>query len=140
MEKSLRKNQNQYLNSKAEKSLCNRAIGRAATCSSLERKVRSLNLGPVKLHTMLPTARHCCDIFSQGAAVLHADAMTRRLSPRTRYTLRRNIVNMIKDLIRFEISKITLYILHYFTLFIYLFICVFVKFFGKCVFKVTENI
>ena len=39
------------------------------TPSSLEREVRGSNLGPVKSNTMLPTARHRCDISSKGAVL-----------------------------------------------------------------------
>ena len=47
----------------------NKTVGRAQTRSSLERKVRSSNLGPVKSNTVLPTAHHCCDISSKGAVL-----------------------------------------------------------------------
>ena len=40
----------------------NRPVGRAVTRSSLEQKVRGLNLGPVKSYTVLPTAHDHCDI------------------------------------------------------------------------------
>ena len=50
-------------------------VGRTLTCSSLEQEVRSSNLGPVKSNTVLPTARHRCDIFSKGAGLPgHNDA------------------------------------------------------------------
>ena len=42
---------------------------RAVTRSSLEREVRGSNLGPVKSDTMLPTARHRCNISSKGAVL-----------------------------------------------------------------------
>ena len=45
-------------------------VGRAVTRSSLEREVRGSNLGPVKSDTMLPMARHCCDISLKGAVLL----------------------------------------------------------------------
>ena len=41
----------------------------SATRSSLEREVRGSNLGPVKSDTVLPTARHRCDISSKGAVL-----------------------------------------------------------------------
>ena len=44
-------------------------VGWAVTRSSLEREVRSLNLGPVKLDTLLPTARSRYNIFSKGAVL-----------------------------------------------------------------------
>ena len=44
-----------------------KTVGRALTRSSLEREVRSSNLGPVKSNTVLPTARHRYDISSEGA-------------------------------------------------------------------------
>ena len=46
-----------------------KTVGRALTRSSLEREVRSSHLGPVKLNTVLPMARHRCDISSKGAAL-----------------------------------------------------------------------
>ena len=38
-------------------------------CSSLERLGRGSNLRPVKSDTVLPTARHHCDISSKGAVL-----------------------------------------------------------------------
>ena len=46
-----------------------RPVGRAVTRSSLEREVRGSNLGPVKSDAVLPTARHRCDISSNGAVL-----------------------------------------------------------------------
>ena len=46
-----------------------RPVGRAVTRSSLERQVWGSNLGPVKSNTVLPTARHRCDISSKGAVL-----------------------------------------------------------------------
>ena len=46
-----------------------RPVGQAVTRSSLEREVWGSNLGPVKLDTVLPTARHRCDIFSKAAVL-----------------------------------------------------------------------
>ena len=43
----------------------NRPVGQTVTRPSLEREVWSLNLGPVKANTVLPTARHRCDISSK---------------------------------------------------------------------------
>ena len=45
--------------------------------------------GPVKLDTVLPTARHRCEISSKRA-VFPTGAMTRRLAPQTCFTLWRN--------------------------------------------------
>ena len=42
-------------------------VGQAVTRSSLEREVWDSNLGPVKSDTVLPMARHRCDISSNGA-------------------------------------------------------------------------
>ena len=53
------------------------------------------NLGPVKLDTELPTARHGCYVSSKEAVL--PGAMTRRWAPLIRYTLRRSTVNIIKD-------------------------------------------
>ena len=47
----------------------NRPGVRAVTRSSLEREVRGLNLGPVKSDTVLPTARHRCNISLKGAVL-----------------------------------------------------------------------
>ena len=47
----------------------NRQVGRTVTRSSLEREVRGSNLGPVKSDAVLPTARHRCDISSNGAVL-----------------------------------------------------------------------
>ena len=46
-----------------------RPVGRAVTCSSLEWEVRSSNLEPAKSDTVLPTARHCCNISLKGAVL-----------------------------------------------------------------------
>ena len=52
-----------------EKIFMHRPVGRAVTRSSLEREVRGTNLGPVKSDTVLPTARHRCDVSSNGAVL-----------------------------------------------------------------------
>ena len=44
-------------------------VGQAVTRSSLEREVWGLNLGPVKSDTVLLTARHLCDVSSNGAVL-----------------------------------------------------------------------
>ena len=62
--------------------LGNRPFGRAVTRSSLEREGLRF-----KWDTVLPTARHRCDISSKEA-VLPLGAMTRRWDPPTHYTLR----------------------------------------------------
>ena len=46
-----------------------RPVGQELTRSSLEREVSGSNLGPVKLDTVLPTARHRCEISSKGAVL-----------------------------------------------------------------------
>ena len=46
-----------------------RLVGRAVTRSSLEREVWGSNRGPVKSFTVLPTARHRCDISSKEAVL-----------------------------------------------------------------------
>ena len=43
--------------------------GWAVTRASLEREVRSLNLGSVKFDTLLPAALHHYDIFLKGAVL-----------------------------------------------------------------------
>ena len=64
--------------------------GRAATWSSLEREACG---------SVLPTARHRCDISSKEVA-LSAGAMTRRWAPPTRYTLRHNTASLPNNLKR----------------------------------------
>ena len=76
----------------------NLCSSRAVTHSSLEWEVRGSNLGPVKLSTVLPTARHCSDISSKRA-VLPAGAMTRSWASQTRYTLRSTTASIMIDLI-----------------------------------------
>ena len=44
-------------------------IVQAVTGSSLEEKVCSSNLEPVKSDTVLLTAHHCCDISAKGAVL-----------------------------------------------------------------------
>ena len=44
-------------------------VGRAVTCSSLEREICGSNLGPVKLDTVLPTARHRRDVSLKGVVL-----------------------------------------------------------------------
>ena len=51
----------------------------------------------VKPNTVLPAARHRCDILSKEV-VYPTDAMTRRWAPQTRYTRRRNTASIMKDL------------------------------------------
>ena len=70
---------------------------RAVTRLSLEREVRGSNLESVKSDTVLPTARHRCDISSKEAVL--PGAMTRRWAQLTRYTLWRNTMSIMKDLI-----------------------------------------
>ena len=47
----------------------NRPVGRAVTRSSLKREVCGSNFEPAKSDTVLPTARHRCDISSKGAVL-----------------------------------------------------------------------
>ena len=67
------------------------------TRSSLDREVRSSNLGPVQSDTVLPTASHRCDISSKGAGL--SGRNEEGWAPPTRYTLRRITASIIKDLI-----------------------------------------
>ena len=75
-------------------------VGRAVTRSSLERKVWGSNLYPVKSDTVLPTARHRCNISSKGAVLprrndaemgptnsLHASAYYREYNERFDFDL-----------------------------------------------------
>ena len=73
-----------------------RPVGWAVTRSSLEREVWGSKLGPVKSDTVLPTARHRCDISSKELCCL--GAMTRRWAPPTCYTLRPITASIMKDL------------------------------------------
>ena len=59
-------------------------VGRAPARLSLEREVCDSNLGSIKLKTVLPTARHRCNISSKRS-LLAAGAMTRGWAPQTRY-------------------------------------------------------
>ena len=45
-------------------------VGRAATRSSLKREVLGSDLGAVKSETLLPTARHRCNISSKETVSL----------------------------------------------------------------------
>ena len=45
------------------------SVGREVTHSSLERMVLGSNFGPVKSDTVLPMARHRCDISSKEAVL-----------------------------------------------------------------------
>ena len=63
--------------------------------SSLKQEVRGSNLGQAKSDTVLPTARHRCDISSKETVL--TGAMTREWALPTRYTLWRNTDNIIKD-------------------------------------------
>ena len=56
-----------------------------------------IQIGPVKLDTVLSTARHRCNISSKGA-VLPGGAMTWSWAPPARYTPRCNTASIIKDL------------------------------------------
>ena len=73
-------------------------LGRKVMRSSLEREVCGSNLDLVKSDTVLPAARHRCDISSKEA-VLPTGAITGRCTPPTCYTLRRNATSTMKDLI-----------------------------------------
>ena len=71
---------------------CYWPVGRAATRSSLLWEVRDLNLGPVKSDTVLPTARHRCNISSKGVVLLGRNDA--EMGPQTRYTLRRTTASI----------------------------------------------
>ena len=62
-----------------------RPIDRAVTYSSLKRKVRGSNLGPVKSDTVLPTARHSYDISSKGAVLTGRNDAEMDPQPVTRF-------------------------------------------------------
>ena len=54
-------------------SLGDRPFGRAVTRSSLARKDRDSNLGPVKSNSILATIRHRCTISSKGAVLFRCN-------------------------------------------------------------------
>ena len=83
-------------------------VGRAVSRSSLEREVRGSNLGPVKSDTVLPTARHRCDISSKEAVLpgrndsemdpansLHASGYYSEYNERFDFDLIRRALNVI---------------------------------------------
>ena len=72
----------------------NRPVGRALTRSSLKQEVWNSNLGPVKLDTVLPKARHPCDIFPKK---LCWRAQWREHGPGQLVTHFGVMVNMMKD-------------------------------------------
>ena len=84
-----------------------RPAGRTAKLSSLERLPRGSNLWPVKLVTVLLTARDRCDISSKKA-VLPAGAMPQRWAPQTPYTLRRRTSSIAKILCILQAARVTL--------------------------------
>ena len=69
---------------------------------SLERGVRGLNLGLVKLGTVLPTARHCCYISSKGAVLPKHNV--RKWALPTRYMLLRITASIIKEVSKGRLS------------------------------------
>ena len=71
-------------------------VGRAVTRSSLEWEVRDSNLGPVKSYTVLPTARHRCDISLKGA--VFPGRNDAEMGPANSLHARRNTASIIKDL------------------------------------------
>ena len=78
--------------------LNDRPVGRAVTRLSLEREVLCSYLGPVKSDAVLPTDCHRCDISSKEA-VYSSRAMTRRRAPAYSFTLQRNTMSIVKDLV-----------------------------------------
>ena len=76
----------------------NRPVGQVVAHLHLEQEVRGSNLGLVKLNTVLPTTRHCCDIFSK-VVVLPIGVMTWTRALQTRYMLQRNTASIMKDFI-----------------------------------------
>ena len=74
-----------------------RLVGQAVMRTSLEREIWGSNLGPVKSDKVLPTARHRCDISLKGAVLPRRNGA--EMAPQTRYTLRRKVASIIKNLI-----------------------------------------
>ena len=69
--------------------------GRAVMRLFLEREVRGSNHGPVKSYTVLPTARHRCDISSKEAVLPGCNDV--RWAPPTRYMLRHDTASTMND-------------------------------------------
>ena len=63
----------------------------------MEQEVRGSNLGLVKSNTVLPTARHRCDISLKEAVLPGRNDV--EMGPPTRYTLWRITASIMKDLI-----------------------------------------
>ena len=67
-----------------------------------EVEVWGSNLGLVKLATVLPTARHHCDISSKAAVLPSAHRPNNaKMAPLLLYTLRRNAASIMRDWIKF---------------------------------------
>ena len=73
----------------------NRPVGRVVNRSYLEREVGRLNLETVKSDTVLPTARHRCDVSSKGAVLRGRNDA--EMGPANSFTLRRNTASIMKD-------------------------------------------
>ena len=72
-------------------------VGRAVTRSSLEREVCDSYLRPVKSNSVLPTARHRCDISSKGAELPRRNDA--EMGPAISYMLWHNTASITKDVI-----------------------------------------
>ena len=108
---------NGYISNNLKLLWCNRPVGRAVTRSSLEREVRGSNLGPVKSDTVLPTARHHCDISSKGAVLpgrndtemspansLHASAYYSENNERFDLKLLWSLTGSLLDLLKISVA------------------------------------
>ena len=77
---------------------CYQLAGRAVTISTLEREVIDSYLGPVKSDTVLPIARHGCNISTKRAGLSGRNAV--EMGPaNSLYTRRHNTASIVKDLI-----------------------------------------
>ena len=80
-----------------EQESLNQPVGQVVMHSFVEQRGQGSNLGLLKSNTVLPTARHRCNI-SLKEAVLPTGAITRRWAPQTRFKHRHDTASIIKDL------------------------------------------
>ena len=102
-------------------------VGQAVTRSSLEREVWDSNLGPIKSDTVLPTARHRCDISSKGAVLpgrndaeigpvnlLHVHASAYYIERNERFNLKMNRLLLLRVLHLCDLEKLKISLLEFF--------------------------
>ena len=86
--------------------LFHRPVGRAVTCSSLEREVRGSNTTPVKSSIRVANDSPPLQYFIEKSCMLEG-AMTWRWAPLTRYTHRRITTSIKKILNRCFVSSLS---------------------------------